>query len=356
MSRGFRFDAIVLRRLVIGLAIAAFLLAKPGQTIPLAAFGIAAILGTTLLIYLGKAGWPFMAGLVGLGVALRLIRFRGLESDALSVTVTAIHQALAGSSPYAVGPPGSLLAGSTFPYGPVSLLWDLPVQFEPRVMELVASFAVLVALAVWRRPLGLAVYAAVPLMVLQTTDGSNDTSAGLLILLALVVAERRPLCGGVLLAIATGCKPYAAAWAVPLIAWGGLMPLVGFAATSVVVWSPLLIWGPRSFLDALQRAESIHTAPYYSLAEYLERYFGVSLAENVFGPLRLALGFGTAVIVGARLVFVKSYDVVVVGGSLVFVVLMYAGFWATPAYLAAIAPILCWKLDGWIARPAPMAG
>ena len=69
MSRGFRFDAIVLRRLVIGLAIAAFLLAKPGQTIPLAAFGSAAILGTTLLIYLGKAGWPFMAGLVGLGVA-----------------------------------------------------------------------------------------------------------------------------------------------------------------------------------------------------------------------------------------------------------------------------------------------
>jgi hypothetical protein len=69
MSRGFRFDAIVLRRLVIGVAIAAFLLAKPGQTIPLAAFGIAAILGTTLLIYLGKAGWPFMAGLVGVSAS-----------------------------------------------------------------------------------------------------------------------------------------------------------------------------------------------------------------------------------------------------------------------------------------------
>jgi hypothetical protein len=321
--------------------------AKPGQTLPATLAAVALILGTLVLIRLGKAGPTTLVALVGIGVILRLIRFRAVEADPLTVTVAAINQALSGMSPYSIGPAGSLLGSSTFPYGPVSLAWYFPVQFEPRLMELAAATAVLVALAVWRRPLGLAIYASAPIFVLLATDGSNDTSAGLLILLALVVAERHARAGGAFLAVAAAFKPYAAAWLLPLVAWAGLLPLVAFLAASAVLWLPLLAWGPGSFVGALHRAEDVHAASYYSLAAGLEQVLGRPMDKAMFGPLRLVLGLGTAIFVW---VAIRSHDAVVVGGSLVFLVTMYAGYWGTPAYLAAIAPILCWKVDGWVTR------
>ena len=34
------------------------------------------------------------------------------------------------------------------------------------------------------------------------------------------------------------------------------------------------------------------------------------------------------------------------------VALRYAGYWSTYAYLAALAPVLCWYLDGWVGLEA----
>jgi len=41
-------------------------------------------------------------------------------------------------------------------------------------------------------------------------------------------------------------------------------------------------------------------------------------------------------------------DAVILAGTATFVVTLYAGYWATFAYLAAIAPILCWRVDDWV--------
>src|ERR687895_500515 len=88
-----------------------------------------------------------------------------------------------------------------------------------RMVELLASFVILGVLALRGRPLGLAVYALAPTLISTASDGSNDTSGGLFILVALVVAMRAPMAGAVLLAVAAGFKPYAAAGLPPLLAW-----------------------------------------------------------------------------------------------------------------------------------------
>lgn len=322
------------------------LVAKPDQTAPATAVAVAVVLGTLLLV---RRGWFSTATLVGLviaGVELRLPWFGHVGSDVLRVTAAAIEQMLRGGNPYAVGDPGTVLASTSFPYGPVALLWYLPLRHEARLMEMAAALAVLLLLALARRPVGLAIYAAAPILVLLSTDGSNDTSAGLLILLALAIAERRPRTGAAILAMAAGFKLYAAAWLVPLLAWAGLPLLIPFLAVSAVVWSPLMAWGPGSLLSALQRAEAVHAVPYFSLAEGAQRLLGRPLAREIFLVLQLVLGLGTVVLASSR---VRSHDGMVLAGTAILLVTMFTGYWATPAYLAAIAPILCWKVDRWLA-------
>src|SRR5438132_875551 len=76
-------------------------------------------------------------------------------------------------------------------------------------------------------------------LVLASVDGSNDTSAGLLILLSLAVAARRPAAGAAFLAVAVAFKPYAIAWIVPLVAWAGLPSAAAFLGASAIAWSPV---------------------------------------------------------------------------------------------------------------------
>lgn len=77
----------------------------------------------------------------------------------------------------------------------------------------------------------------------------------------------------------------------------------------------------------------------------IELLLGRPVAKEVFGPLRLTLGLVTSLVLWFR---VRSHDAVVVGGTLVFLVTMYAGFRGTAACLAALGPILCWKVDRWM--------
>ena len=136
---------------------------------------------------------------------------------------------------------------------------------------------VLGLLALRGRPLGLAVYAVTPAFVVAATDGSNDTTAGLLLLVALLAAVRWPVAGAVLLAVATAFKPYALAWLPGLIAYAGSIgPLVAFLVASAVAWLPAVVaWGPESLLWSFRRADEIHAQPYYSLA------YGLGSPESV---------------------------------------------------------------------------
>ena len=79
-------------------------------------------------------------------------------SDVLIVTEAAIKRVLAGFSPYAVGYRESTPPGAPFPYGPVALLWYIPLRDISEVMELGAAIVVALVLALRGRLVGLVVF------------------------------------------------------------------------------------------------------------------------------------------------------------------------------------------------------
>ena len=268
----------------IALVVALVCLLQPG--LPAQAALLAAIVIVGVLV--ASARWR-----VGRLAVLVLLRDRESHcgsrprgfSDVLIVTEAAIREMLAGGNPYGHGFEASVPPGAPFPYGPLALLWYLPALDDLGSMERFASFTVLVALAVRGRPLGLAIYAVMPALVATVSDGSNDHSAGLLLLVALLTALRWPIGGAVLLALVTAFKPYALAWLPGIIGYAGIAPLVAFVAASVVAWLlPALAWGPGAMLWSFRQADAIHAQPYYSLAYAMG---GDRLPQPVWQGLRL---------------------------------------------------------------------
>ena len=350
--------------LVVGL-----LLVAPVGNYPPAQLVFAMLLAVLLF---ASARWPIgvaaVAALFAAGVGMRLALFDAGNSDVLAVTTAAIDRVLAGGNPYGVGYDITRPPGGPFPYGPVALLWYLPFRSDPRILEFAVSLAILAALAVRGRPLGLAVFALLPQLVITASDGANDTSAGLLILLALLTAKRSPLWGAVLLAVAVAFKPYAAAWLPPLVAWSGSAAIVGFLGGFAVTWAPaLLVWGPASVLTSLRLAEAIHTTSYYSLAQVVERLLGLRLPPELFDRLRFVAGGLIAAVTwflvprrdadddeaaarrdGAGARADRGFHAVVIAGIAIYLGTLYSAYWSTYAYFAAIAPVVCWHLDEWL--------
>jgi hypothetical protein len=327
--------------LVVGL----FLLLAPGAPRP----GIllwCAVLLATLLISLRFRIAPLaviVMAVAGLGV--RIVLDGSGFSDVLTVTSAAIAQVLSGHSPWGVLYPESVPPGAPFPYGPIAIFWYLPFRETPRIMELAGAGLILVLLALRGRPLGLAIFAFAPVLGSLATDGSNDTSASLLILAASLVLQRSVFWGGVALAYAAAFKVYALAWLPVLLWWGGLQALIGFGAGSLVTWGPaLLAWGPGAFMESFALSQTLHAQAYYSLG-YALQGVGVQVDPGTLDRLRLLLGGGVA-LVGMRLV--RTGRGVVLAGVAVFLVTLYAGWWSTFAYLATIAPLVCWHLEDWL--------
>jgi hypothetical protein len=318
------------------------------------AIAVAGAIGLTLIAAARwQLRWLPVAVLVGCGIALRLAMFHTPGSDVADVTRVAIMTVQYGGDPYGVGFITSRPAGAPFPYGPLALLWYLPSLQDPTVLELGVSVALLLYFAHRAgngRPVGLAIFALAPPLVLATVDGSNDTSAGLLILAALVVAERRPIAGAAILAAAVAFKPYAIAWAPPLFLWAGLSSMVAFVAASIVAWAPVLfVWGPGSYLRSLAMAQETHLRqPYWSLGAIFDAFSPG--AGRVLETVRYFLSGFIAVVGGWR---VRSIDGVIVVGAIVFVVAQFGGYFGSYVYLAAVAPILCWRVDDWLRRGLP---
>lgn len=292
-----------------------------------------------------RVGPLVLLALVLMGAETRLAHVGFGESDVLAVTSAAIERFLDGGNPYGVGYPISQPAGAPFAYGPLALLWYLPLRDEPQILETIVSIAILVLLALRGGALGLAAYAFVPALIVSAGDGSNDTSAGLFLLLALAAVPSRPLLGALLLAVAAAFKPYAAAWAPAAIAFGGRAALLGFVAVTAVLWGPaLLLYGPSAILASFALSQSIHPAPYYSLGAALEAITHRPVPRQALDLFRLLAGAGTALLTAP---WVRTGGAVVTAGLAVYLVTLYAGYWSTFSYLAAAAPALCWHLDEW---------
>ena len=315
------------------------------------------VAGVIALTLVAAARWQLrwlpVVVLVGCGLVLRAAMLHVDTSDVSDVTRVAIMTVQHGGDPYGIGYGASRPAGAAFPYGPLALFWYLPSVQDPKLVEFWVSALLLLAFAIRAgkgRPIGLAVFALAPPIVLATVDGSNDTSAGLLILAALVLAGKRPVLGAVLLAAAVAFKPYALAWVPPLVLWAGLPSLLAFIVASVVAWSPVLfVWGPASYLRSLAMAQETHLRQaYWSLGAIVD---GIAPgAGRVLETARYFLSGAIAVVFGRR---VRSMDGVIVVGTVVFVVAQFAGYFGSYVYLAAIAPILCWRVDDWLKRGLP---
>jgi hypothetical protein len=287
------------------------------------------------------------------GMALRLSVFGREASDVSDVTRAALGQMIWFGDPYGIGYGVSRPMGAPFPYGPFALLWYLPFRSDPAMLEFLVAVGLMCYFgmrAAAGRPIGLAIFAVAPPVVLASMDGSNDTSAGLLILASIAVAARWPVAGAAVLAAAVAFKPYALAWLVPLVAWAGMPVLVAFIGASVVAWSPVIfVWGIDSYAKSLLMAQSVHTRhAYWSLAAILDPVLGP--AGRALETIRYALAAGVALI-GAR--FVRSIDGVIIVGSAAFVVAQFAGYFGSYVYIAALAPVLCWRIDDWVGMGLP---
>lgn len=314
------------------------------------------VVGVALAIAVRWSAAPLAIGvLLIVGIGLRA----GIEihygSDVIDVVAAAIRHVEFGNNPYGIGYNASRPSGAPYAYGPLALLWYAPLQNDGWELELLMACLVLTLLAMRGKLLGLAFYAVAPTLVAISGDGSNDTSAGVLLLAALVVGERRPKSGAALLAVAAAFKPYAAAWAPALFVWGGWGVAATFVASSVLLWSPVLfIWGVPSFLKSLDLADKTHGVTYWSLGELYESVFHRGAIRDVFNELRIVLGAITAVVTlpwARSLGGNRSFSGVILAGTLVYLVTLYAGFWSTYAYFAAIGPILAWRIDGWLGIP-----
>jgi hypothetical protein len=319
------------------------------------AAGVAGLIGLTLLASLRwQLRWVPVVIVITCGVALRWSVSDNHASDVSDVTQMAILTVQNGVNPYGVGYFVSNPPGAAFPYGPVDLLWYMPFVRDPTQLEVLVSLVLLGALglrAVNGRPIGLVVFALAPPLVLAAVDGSNDTSAGLLILVALVLAARRPVLGAVALAVAVAFKPYALAWLPPLVLWAGLPALLAFAAASIVVWSPVLfVWGVPKYLESLAMAQKTHLRDaYWSLASVWDG-IDPGTAPRALETIRYFLSGAVAVLGGLRM---KSIDGVIVVGALAFVIAQFGGYFGSYVYVAAIAPILCWRVDDWLRMALP---
>jgi hypothetical protein len=327
--------------------------AIPGQPFWLGIPAFAAAAVVARMTRPGRRAAVALLGLLAAGIALRIGLYGEGWSGVLAVTGAAIERVLAGLSPWNVAYPESLPPGEPFPYGPTELAWYWPfalLRLDLRWVELVGSCGLLVALAARGRPIGLAVAALAPLLAMVASDGSNDTSAGIVLLAALLLAKRGPLRGGVGLALAGGFKFHALAWAPGLLLLGGFPALTALVLASLAIWAPaLLLVGAGPVLASLRWAEGLHDRAGWSLAGFIQSIVGGTVPS---WPFTITRWTGGALAVGAVVVHAwqrrpagPSWSAFLAGGLAVFLVVLYAGYWSTHGYLAQVAPILCWELD-----------
>jgi len=284
------------------------------------------------------------------GILMRIAILDRTGSDVLYVTGAAISRVLQGANPYGVGYPQSSPPGASFPYGPVELLWYLPLHAKPVLMELGSAAVVAVVLALQGRLVGLAVYSMAAFLITTATDGSNDTSLGLLILAAFMAAVRWPAVGGAILGLAAGFKLSALAF-MPLYAlWGGWRVAAALVAATLVAWAPVIAgWGIPSFIRSAEAANEVHRVPIWSLGVIIKDITGSRDLVPGIDQARFVLG---AAVLTVSLALRRSLDWVILCGSAIYVVTLFAGNWSTFAYFAGLAPLICWRLDDWLGLPS----
>ena len=272
--------------------------------------------------------------LVGLAIAaggfwLRLV-FTALPetADQLIVGRAALDTVLSGGNPYGIGYAASQPPGSPYVYGPLALLTSL--LRAPG--EALAAAGTMAVLALTRSFLTLGIFAGFIFAVQLGSSGINDLTPGFLLMAGLVALERHRVAGGALLAVAAAVKPYCLAWFPAAMGYGGVATVAALVGVTGVLWSPLLAWGPASFLRSVEMAAAIHPVPENSLNVPALRILAI--------PLALVS------------LLVRRWSVMVLSGAAIFLVVLFLDRWASYGYWLVVLPILGMLAERWLRERA----
>ncbi len=316
---------------LVGLAIFALLgAATAGHAanhgLPQAWLGLAAVPAGLLLIRR-----PILVGLAiaAGGFWLRLV-FTALPetADQLIVGRAALESVLSGGNPYGIGYAASEPPGSPYVYGPLALLTSL--LRAPG--EALAAAGTMAVLALTRSFLTLGIFAGFIFVVQLGSSGINDLLPGFLLMAGLVALERHRVAGGALLAVAAAVKPYCLAWFPAAMGYGGVAAAAALVGVTGVLWSPLLVWGPASFLRSVEMAAAIHPVPENSLNVPALRILAI--------PLALVS------------LLVRRWSLMVLSGAAIFFVVLFLDRWASYGYWLVVLPILGMLAERWLRERA----
>jgi hypothetical protein len=276
-----------------------------------------ALLAVPIAIVGRSRTWLFAAANIIGGVWLRIAYTQfGDLTDQLIVSQAAFDVLLAGGNPYGIGYAESVPPGAPYPYGPLAMLWA-PTWIWG---EIIFGAATLVVIAWTRSWLTLSFYAAHWTIVDLSTAGLNDVTPGFFITAGVLALKYKPWLGAVLIAIAAGFKPYAAAWFPGVIAVGGLRNLGVLVLSSLVVWLPAWVaWGPLSMIRSFELARDVHPVS--------ENALNVPMARLLAVPIAIVA------------LFLKPWWAAGITGLAIFLIVLFFDFWASIGYLVAIAPI-----------------
>jgi hypothetical protein len=321
--------------------------------------------------------WIAAAFCIAAGVVLRWSIFAQTGgSDALHSVDEALRTLFGGGNPYdhfylTTDPPGGVM-----PYPPAQLLLHLPGWLAggyegTRLTEFAAAvvgMAALAWLALRFAPavglVGLAVYSGLPNLIQLTGDGSNDTSAGVVVLLAILVvgwAARRAFAGrsaiaagsavGLVLATKQSALLFAIALSIYVLATHRPALgryLGGIAGALVVVSIPFLLLGPLAYVHGVVTIPG-HNSTYGWNFWILFAELHWPVADP---PTVSAINFVlTAVaMLAVATLCARGLGAAVVGGVVATLVALVTAQWTTPAYfalvlapLAAVPALMSWK-------------
>ena len=344
---------------------------------------IAVVLAWPVAVYLvARTGrvWIAAAFCIAAGILLRWNNFwPGGGSDVLNSVDEALRTLFSGGNPYDHSYVTTQPAGGVMPYPPAQLLLHLPGWLVggyqgARLTELAASIVGMTALA-WLALrfapamglVGLALYSGLPNLIELTGDGSNDTSAGVVVLLAILIlawATRRSFAGwsaiaaGVAVGLTLATKQSTLLFAITLSfyvfaahrsALGRY--LAAIAGTLLVVSIPFLFLGPLAYVHGIAVIPT-HTDVYGWNIWVLFKGLGWPLAPTSLMVTLINLFIPLAVLLAVARLCARGVGAAVIAGVLTTLAALLSAPWTTHAYfalvlapLAAIPALLAWDLQ-----------
>lgn len=261
---------------------------------------------------------------VALGVVLALggawLRIAALgipeTCDQLAVSRAALDPILAGGSPWGVGYAASVPPGAPFPYGPLAV----PAALAGVPLEVAAMSGILLLLARERAILSVALLGGWVGWVELGTCGINDQLPAFLLLAGLLLVERGRRSGALLVGMGAAIKPYLLAWAPPLLGLGGVALAVPLLTATILLWLPILPWGPARFLASVEMARAIHP-----------------VSENALNVPVLRILALPASLLALR---VRTWEAMALAGCAIFALVLFLDHWASFGYWLVLLPLL----------------